>query len=414
MNKFKISFTLLLIFVVTTNINAMIDNRFLPLYRPEYTRYPCKKSVFGSNVFFLFSNKGRTHDGTCVNTPEINGKFDLAKIAKAIEITGKENPLSPQWQSLPRIPWKLRGKIEGEGFWFGYEQAFGDLSLGVSIYALKVISKQSLILPESTIKELRLDKGGESIIRQEQLTANKLLGIESLQFSKFGLADIDLYARYGIVKEYVGQFRKIDLSVTLGTLLPTGHARNINIPSSIAFGGDKHFGLYGRTDVILDLRDDIVVGFWLEICQRFAKNKHMRFPTIELVNRELIDYGASIVPVRVKPGVTTGFQLFAAYTDIQDGVGIRAGYTIINHDVDHLIDLRKDKKINIPIDEIAWKTGWLTQYVNLRLMYDFSKAVHNRKITPLLYVDWDMPVGLFESRNAIHTNRVSIGFEFNF
>jgi hypothetical protein len=388
----------------------MIDNRFLPLYRPEYTRYPCKKSVVGSNVFFLVGSQGRSHDDCHVNIPEIMGKYDLADISRALEITGKPNPLSPQWQTLSKIPWKLKGKLEGEGFWFGYEQAFGDLSLGVSIYALKLVAKQSLVLPESTIKELRLEKGGEATIRQEQLQANKLLGIENLQFSRSGFADIDLYARYGIVKEYVHKFRKIDLSLTLGALLPNGHARDIDIPSSIAFGGDKHFGLYGRTDVILELKDDLTVGFWLEFCKRYAKNQKMRLP----VHRELIEYGALIAPVHVNPGLTVGFQPFVALTDIQDGVGIRVGYTIINHDNDQITDLRKDKKISLPICEVEEKSSWFTQYVNLRLMYDFSKALHNRRFTPLLYLDWDMPATVFESRNSIHTNRISIGFEFNF
>ncbi|MDR3646509.1 MAG: hypothetical protein P4L22_03135 [Candidatus Babeliales bacterium] len=408
--QFKKLLFLFLFLISAVEISAMIDNRYLPLYRPEYTRYPCKKSVFGSNVFFLFSSEGRSHDGSCVKTPEINGKYDLSRIAKALTIVGEENPLSPQWQTLNRIPWQLKGKIEGEGFWFGYEQAIGDLSLGVSIYALKVISKQALFLPEDTIRELRLGKGGEATLRQDQLLANKLLGIESLQFNKFGLADIDLYARYGIVKDYVNKFRKIDLSVTLGTLLPTSPKLNINIPSSIPFGGNGHYGLYGRTDVILELKDDLTVGFWLEVCKRFSKNQKMRLP----VNNELIDYGALIADIRVKPGVTVGFQPFVALTDIQDGIGIRAGYTLIHHDEDQLTDLRKDKKITIPIEEIADRSGWLTQYVNLRLMYDFSKAVHNRTITPLLYIDWDMPVGLFESRNIGQTNRISLGFEFNF
>lgn len=408
--QLKISFALFLISFVVIDINAMIDNKFLPLYRPEYTRYPCKKSIFGSNVFFLFANQGRSHTDSCVNVPEINGTYDLLQLSQALEITGKRNPLSPQWRSLTRIPWKLKGKIEGEGFWFGYEQALGNLSLGISVYALKLISKQGLFLPETTIKELRLDKGGESTLRQEQLEANKLLGIDSLQFSKFGLSDIDLYARYGIVKEYVNKFRKIDLSLTLGTLLPTGHKRNINIPSSIPFGGNGHIGLYGRTDVILELKDDLTVGFWLEICKRFSKNQQMRLP----VNNELLEYGALITPVRVNPGVTVGFQPFVALTDIQDGVGIRFAYTIISHDNDQLDDLRANRKTPISIYDAAEKSSWFTQYANFRLMYDFSKAVHNRKITPLLYLDWDMPTSVFESHNSSHTNRISLGFEFNF
>ncbi len=190
MNKwqFKLAGFLFLIFFLTTNINCMIDNRFLPLYRPEYNRYPCKKSIVSSNVFFLFADKARSDSDARINIPEINGIYNLANISKALEIIGKENPLSMQWRSLGKIPWKLKGKIEGQGFWFGYEQAIpfhsdesrNNFSLGISWYLMKIISKQNFILPESTIKELRLDKGGQAKLRQEQLLANKLLGIESV------------------------------------------------------------------------------------------------------------------------------------------------------------------------------------------------------------------------------------------
>jgi len=213
--QFKKLFILFLLLTSAIEISAMIDNRFLPLYRPEYTRYPCKRSVLSSNVFFLFSMGGRSFDECNVNVPEIFGKYDLINISKALEATGSldparnvRNPLSPQWQSLTRIPWELEGSIEGAGWWYGYEQAFNDFSLGISLYALKVIAKQSVILPESTITEMRLNKGGETQLRQEQLQANKLLGIESLQFNKSGFADVDLYARYGIVKEYTHKFKK--------------------------------------------------------------------------------------------------------------------------------------------------------------------------------------------------------------
>jgi len=161
---------------------------------------------------------------------------------------------------------------------------------------------------------------------------------------------------------------------------------------------------------MLELKDDLVVGFWLELCKRFPKNQMIRSP----IRNELREYGALITPVRINPGLTTGFKPYVALTDIQDGVGFKVGYTVVYHDEDQITDLRKDKSIAIPIVDLVEKSSWLAQYVNFRLMYDFSKALHNRKFTPLLYVDWDMPIGVFESRNVSRTNRISLGFEFDF
>lgn len=410
MNKLQFTILYILIFILSSNINCMIDNKYLPLYRPDYNRYPCKKSVIDSNIFFLIAGKAKSNNDSPCHIPEINGQFDLLNISRALEITGKTNPLSPQWRSLSKIPFEIRGKIEGQGAWFGYEQAFGDLSLGLSVYLFKIVSKQFFRLQKRTIADLHLEKGGEIKLRQEQLEANRLLGINQLQFSKGGFSDLDLYARYGVVKEYTHKFRKVDASITLGGLFPTGVRKNIDIPASIPFGGNGHIGLYARTDIMLELKDNLIVGFWLEVLKRFSKRQIIRLP----VARELQDFGALKASVDVDPGITVGFKPYVVLADIQDGVGFKAGFTLVNHDEDSICNAFN--KLNMParLDDIIENSGWRAEYANLRLMYDFSKAVHQREFTPLLYIDWDMPISVFGSHGVSQTNRVSLGFEINF
>jgi len=412
MKKLNSQIIFFLIIFVSLEINSMIDNRFLPLYRPEYTREVGKRTILSSNIFFLIGEHARNDIDDKVLIPEMNGRYNLANIAKALEITGKPNPLAPQWQSLLDIPWTMEGKLEGAGWWFGYEQAFLDhWALGISTYLFTLNSKQNFILPNKTIRELRLDLGGEIELRQDQLQANKLLGISDLQFNKNGISDIDLYLRFGTIKEYIHKFRKVDCGLTLGILFPTGELSDINIPSSIPFGANGHFGIYGRADVDLELKDDLTVGLWLEVCHRVEKTKRMRLP----VAGELQNFGALIANVNVDPGLTVGVKPWIALTDIQDGVGFKAGYTIVHHNQDCFrISEEVENNYKIDLSRIRKESGWLAEYANFRLMYDFSRSLNYRCFAPLIYIDWDMPASIFGAHRVVQTNRVSVGFEINF
>lgn len=405
----KINIYLIIFYLLLFNplFCILIDNRYLPLYRPVYERYECKKSVFGSNIFFLLSREGKSALEEDTDLPNIEGKYNLSNVSKALQSIGEPNPLPDQWQSLSNLTWTTRGKLEAQGLWIGLEKAWKNVSFGLSQYFLHVTNTQRFLLKD-IVKELRTPLGGEIEAQQALIKANNLLGFKQIQFNKGGVSDLDLYLRFGTVKEYVHKFRKFDASVTFGMLVPTGVKRDINIPTSIPFGGNGHFGLYAKGDLFLELKDDVVCGFWLDFVNRLPKTQTIRVPVAD----EPLNYGASIQQVKIDPGITIGFNPYVALTDIQEGVGFRAGYTLVYHDEDAICDRNSILKTDLqPVSEAS---KWMHEFLNLGLTYDFSKATVRRRFEPRLYLYWDIPFGPFGAKNAPKINRVSVGFEFNF
>lgn len=402
------------ILIFSTNIYSMIDNRYLPLYRDMYTRYSDKRSLFGSNLFFLLAHEAFGADGDKeIRLPELNGRYDLVKVAKALEIIGNPNPLKAEWRSFAKIEMELDGKLEGQGYWLAFEKALSEhFSLGFSWYLLNVVSRQQFIIPESVKRELKLNKGTETELDADLRKANQELGITNSQFKKVGPSDLDLYLRFGTVRDYVYKFRRVDVGVNFGCLFPSSLNIELDNPASIPFGGNGHYGLYGLGEVNLELKEDLLVGLWFEVLKRLPKDQVRRIP----INGEPTTYGAVIGKVRIDPGITVGFSPYAALTDIRDGFGFKIRYTLIYHAQDEWYDRRSDRAINTNIcsNDFLDRTEWVNEYLTFTLMYDFTKAIKNRKFAPLVYLEWDRPSRVFFANQVSKTHRISFGLEFSF
>ena len=412
MKKNSFFILILLLTHIFYNNAALIDNRFLPLFRPMFKRSCQRRSAGGSNVFFLIANQSLGNDGKEIGLPEVNGKYDLLKVAKSLEIIGKPNPLSTQFRIASKLELDLEGKLEGQGAWLGYEcNFFNNFALGFSFYVMHLSTRENFVIPDSLRQDLKLNRGSEIILEKELRETNNLLGLNTFQFNKTGVSDLDLYLRFGVVRDYFYKFRKIDFGIDIGCLFPSGMATDINNPISIPFGGDGHFGFYGLMDLTLELKEDLSVGFWFEILQRLKKTQIKRMP----VNNEPLQFGPIIGPACVNPGVTIGFSPFVSLDDIRDGFGFKVKYSLIFHGEDDWTDKRKDRTIATDLGSIVELSEWSSEYFTFTLLYDFAKgATKPRKFAPIVYLEWDRPSSIFKGEQFAKTNRVSFGFEFSF
>lgn len=411
--------SLVIFLFFSVSINALIDNRYFPLYRQRYTRQPDKLSIFDTNVFLMTASRARGFDDKPIGIPELDGKYDLIRVGKALEITGKENPVPDEWQSKNQLLLDMNGKLSAQGFWIGYEQALTNwFSPGISFYFMSASSRYEFVIPDILRRELKLDqnRGSEIVLEKTIAKANDLLGITDNQFKKSGVPDIDLYIRFGIVRDYVHKFRKIDLGFTIGMLIPSGPKIEINNPASVPFGANGHWGLYFDGEAFLELKDDFIVGLWIQFVKRFEKTSIRRIP----VNGEPLRFGALVGPVQVNPGLTFGISPFVDLEGIRDALGVKARYTFIHHAEDHWIDVRDDQTIpsmlftTDGIETHSVSRSWINEYITLSLIYNFANEAKCRKFTPIVYLDWDIPVRILASKNICKTHRVSLGFEFSF
>ncbi len=98
------------------------------------------------------------------------------------------------------------------------------------------------------------------------------IGIYGDSSVQHGFGDTDLYVRFGNYWEYACKFRSIQVGGRLGLLIPTGKRQNIHYPSSIPFGGNGHWGMYGAVDTLFELKEDWKVGLYVRVNTALCKN----------------------------------------------------------------------------------------------------------------------------------------------
>lgn len=404
-------FFLVFITFVTSLYSMVYDNRFFPLYAHRYARTNEKPSAFDFDLFLTTGHQAAEDSDENIGIPEVFGKYDLAKLANAIEELTGTNPLQAQFPSLMArdIPYALRGKIESQGVAFGYYQRLTEnASIGATWFAMHAFSRIDFSLDSSNTLGLSADQ----IVALDQLRRNmqESVQLQAPVFSQGGFSDIDMFVRFGNIWEYKHKFRRIDAGVAAGLLIPSGLTRNPFNPASLPFGGDGYWGAYVAADLELEMKEDWIVGILARINKRGRKTKLQRI----VLSGEQPLFGAAYGNVFINPGMTIIAAPYVRIEDIHDGLGVQANYTIIKHTEDTMTDARSVQTPTAEFKHSERVSDWSSEYLTLTGFYDFSRVRLNSFYAPVVQLMWDIPIQLFATERAVKNHRVSFGIHFTF
>ncbi|MEX0939926.1 MAG: hypothetical protein WDZ41_01040 [Candidatus Babeliales bacterium] len=411
------NFKRIIIFFGIISLNSTIfpmvyDNRFFPLYEHIYSRTKEKPSVFIGDLFVMTANDAAKNNDDSIGIPEILGNYDLNKLANAIVDLGRPNPfIGTQFeQYLGReIPYRMKGKLQAQGLAFAYYQSLTEnVGIGATWFAMHVFSRINFMLAENTL--------GLTTEQVRELDAlrrcmQNSIGLEAPKWSKSGFSDIDLYLRFGNIWNYTYKFRRIDAGVRTGVMIPTGVRRDANNPASVPFGGDGHWGIYLASDLEIEFKEDWIAGFLFRFNKRFGRKKIERLP---LAGEQPL-FGALLGEAHIDPGITFIFCPYLRFEDIRDGLGIQAKYTIVTH----FDDLIKDARVGTPSPEPMLQpwinvTDWTSEYLTLKVFYDFARVRVDKYYAPVFSLTWDIPIQFFLTERVSKTSRVALGIKFSF
>src|SRR5207253_6856909 len=151
-------------------------------------------------------------------------------------------------------------------------------ALGCELLVLKTNSRQSFRLDMEKVKNLRPGDNNE-IYRSKRLAFEEI-GLIYNDAPQHGVGDIDIYVRGGKTWDYTLKCRKIWAGLSLGGFIPTGVKTNLCSAASIPYGGNGFGGLYVKGDALFELKEDIKVGFLLEISKRISRTTIARMPMV--------------------------------------------------------------------------------------------------------------------------------------
>lgn len=397
---------------------SVYDNRFIPLIQVPYVTVLDRYQYADVDVFFATSHGAFGRFDETVGIPELAGRYDEHQVAQAIALTGKPNPLV---QAFPTdidilrasLPWRMDGKIQAQGMQFSMRKNVVPnwLFLGFSWLFMRVDSwpifrsdfNEQVISSPTTIAELD----------RIRLEMNDELGLYSAHSSQSGMGDLDLYARVSGDWDYVLKCRRIQASLSVGALVDTGVRRNINVPASIPFGGNGHPGFYFSGELELELKEDWKAGLLLRGNKRVARTRVQRMPA----DKEPYTYGAIVGCARVNPGGTIVFSPYMLFENLRDGFGACLQFTLTEHEKDGWSDRRplaEQQALPAQLELVENLSSWRSCYVTLNAFYDFGKVKVKRDFDPVFTLAWSFPVGACGAYGSAKTQKVTVGFEFNF
>lgn len=400
------------LFISSKVFATVYDNRFFPLYKRPYTKKNDKYSRFGSTFFIDSADNAMGMHSEIIPIPKIFGEYKMQNIGKALVVLGKENPLLDEFQNL-EFPWNIDQKLSSQGFNLIYDQhIYKYLYAGASLLCMRVNSNYSFIFNKG---ESGFNKTGQGFtdIYEYMSKLHNAIGVTGNSFNKFGFGDMDAYIRIGNIWDYLYKMQRIDANFTLGFLIPTGQQRCLNLPSSVPFGGDGHWGMYGQAECELGLKDDMRLLLMFRMSKRKTEVKEQRVP----VAGEHPLFGALITPVKVSPGLTFIFAPQFWWENLRSGFGVRVGYTLAYHNCDTYTDLRSQVEkdaVSGDFGALNNMSSWANDYLNLSAYYEFYDDVDNKKVEPIISLSWDWPTFFLVGKNAPKTQSVSLGLDLIF
>lgn len=412
--------------------SGFIDNRNLPLWSYPFHITCEKPSGIQIRAFALTARNAYDSTGNDKNSynkgasiPDLWGCYNLARVAKQLELAGYPNPLQEEFRHLANIPFDSKGRIQGQGVWFAWYQSITPCTfLGIDFSVLNASADARYCLKRS-LKLALANNTTDSIIWQlyrDRQEVNQELGLNGEQYSVSGFSDIDAFIGINKRIEYCLKLRSLTMSARIGTLLPIGERDNVFDPVSLSLSGVGKYGIYGRVDANAELCEDWNISFWAELLGRTPRTQKMRLLVNRIDNKQNSNIGVPqayaplIANVKVEPGITFGLGIWGDFAYLKDGWGLNGGYTMIHHADDDWTILG-DTCPNRPPSFGPYNrlTGWDAEWITVGVF-------HNPMLTeegwcrylPVFYFDWSIPVHLLIAKNVPKTNKISLGFEFDF
>ena len=398
------------------SLHAMVmDNRYFPWLPHAYNgtdhRHGC---LYVEPFFITASSAWKINPGSRdkeFGYPNLQGTLDYYDLAQALMMDGLENPIPADWQWVHPLPVDMSGSFEGQGLSFaGYVPVSNHIGFGGSLFFLR-LTTQANISPSSTVvTQLSLEAAGNQA-QFNQLTESfeSIVGTQDGYWNQSGVSDIDLYIRAFDVQEYVYWCRKIDKSVAVGLLIPTGVLSTSNNIGSVPFGGDGFWGWYFSPAIEIELKEDWKIGFEWRIEQRFGKTIDHR---ICIANESNL-FAPVIGSLYINPGSTAALVPYVALENMREGLGILFKYTYVIHEADYFKDMRVEKTPAANFLNMTKNSIWAQEYATLEFVYDLSFK-HEWSYKPLCTLTWDIPVNAMGSRGASQTTRVALGLTVDF
>lgn len=419
--------TILLLCGISKSMYGMVaDSRYFPWLPRLYNAADSTKRSLHADVSFLTASSAmlvspgvQKEEQTSGfpswygirNVQNERGLINMQDVGKAFEVAGLTNPMPAEWRFYDKFYVKPESMLQAQSVSAsGYVPLTSQVGIGFSGGMMRVCSQANLMLTDAVKSTIEYDSPGNkarytTMMKQFEDLAKTQTGY----WKSAGLLDTEVYMKWYGIAEYEYACKKIDRSLSLGLIIPTGNVASNNNIASVPFAGNGFWGWYISPQLELELRDDLKVGCMARLQKRFAKTIERRIP----VDKESSIFAPVIGDVHVNPGINFILSPYGVFENLQSGIGLMLKYTLAWHDNDEFKDMRSNPTVPAKFHYLRQQDTWAQEYLTVRLFYDFSAEEH-KKYQPVCSLEWDVPMDFLIARGASNTHRVSLNMTVNF
>lgn len=397
--------------------SMVMDSRYFPWLEQLYTGSDHRHGHITADGFLIIGGKGfraearAREEEQIVSIPELWGELKLASVGNALTLAGQDNPIPADWRWLADFGADMPTSMQGEGidieaFW-PISKHFG---LGGSTLIMRLNSFVSVVPTDDSVKKLYLEVPGNQVLFTSMMNNfYKELNINTTTSEEIGAGDTVVYAAFYDVREYEYKMRKIDVSLWLGGIIPTGVKQNPYNLASVPFGGNGLWGAFIAPTMELELREDLKFGMQARLTKRFSRGINSRLP----LEKEQPLFAPTVGCAYMQSGITVTGSAYVAFEDLRAGFGIQAKYTATYHAEDTFSSKAFVNGLSPNFSNLNCRSSFISEYATIRLVYDVA---HDRawKHRPLVGLSWDIPRNHIGGKGFARTNRVLLGCTVNF
>ncbi len=398
------------------------ENRYLPLLQKLLVKKPEASGQLMINPFIwtgeqsFWEDFGSEEPGGFSAEGEIplfniNGMYNQLTLNNALLYSGQvcQNSFRSDFiNTINSLNWAMDGIIRGQGIGLTFYQPWNRyISWGFNFFFARLTS--ALQFKPNRVDFNNFSPGDFIEIEATNNGLQDCLCLSAREYSVTGMSDFELYMRLGVVEDYNYRMRHFDLGANFGVIMPSAQQVNYFNPAAIPLGGNGHWGFFASVDGQFELKENLGVGLLLRLNKFFSRSCNRRMVQLTEPN----NYGVIFGPSKVEPGVSVIFSPYAQLLRLRSGFGLQAQYTLVYHQEDNWKDLRKLAPGQPPanIELMEKRSQWASEYVNVGVMYDFSKDSKERFFKPIVTFVVDVPVQFLVAKRVAKTFGISLTVE---
>lgn len=435
--KSSILFVIGLVLFLPSFVNASHNtSRYFPFLERSERYTTLNKSYLNVDAFYISISSAYHRDRGGASIIGLWGDYNLKDVIyslQAVKGTDFVNPLitltGTQEFATTDIWFDSHGRARVQGLSLGgtWQPPFSDnFSVGAWIPVMHMSGRGRYTVGRAPQRQnIDNDNNDEDFAALDEFSRESLLfsaamrqvhdqlGLDENLWSHTGVGDLDLYFSWQNSVDYRFRMKRIIMCAQVGVLIPTGVVADQDVPSSLPFMGNNHWGLYGDVALECELKQDVKVGVIAGLTGQFEHTHTIRIP----VRGEPAPFSALKAKVAVRPGLTFKVSPYLTLENLTPGLNIQGRYTYRRHGKDRWFDRRKNPAVEsyllqgFRVCKREHLSSWRSHYFTFELTYDTAVEYNHVPTQPRFHITYDMPIG---GRGIADTHQVTIGAQLHF